>query len=1457
LGGSRQRELRRDAEIDLPWRALGGQRRLERRQPGGGILQDRGDRQEDWAQGVAGDASGARSPQRQRRSRKSWECGTRTHLQLRKLSDSERDRFRAALEQALAPLWGVRWARVNPYLNRVIVEHDAALVSAHELEERVAEVERRLGLAALPWTEDVFAASNQEPVQRAAIELAADLVSLGLSTALRRSDSLRWPIDVDLAALLALLESVPRIRETLERRMTQRGAELFLELSKASVNTLLRSEMGPVAALLRHVLSLREARALRAVWIRREAEFCEDPAGHPRRRRKAEPRPAPLRPGPVERYGEGAVPAALAAFGAEALVTQNLEAAVSAILGGLPRAAHLGRWAYLSQLAAEFASRDVLVLDRSALERLDRIDCVLLSADSVCGNHPGFERLVDTARRAHLKVRVVGRPEDGAPWARRVERVPARSLVEAVRNLQGDGSGVLVVHDGPSAAYDAADVSLALSSVGPPWGAHLVANRGWDDAALLVEAALVAREAAEHSVELAVAEAATSLALLFGGLDRTTTRRIMVTANVASLFAVGNALRLAHRVQRPPLPERPEQVPWHALSPEDCLARWKVDPEQGLSENTAKERSTRPADAPSDGRLLAQKMGAELANPMTPILAGGAVLSALVGSVVDAGLIGGALGLNAVIGGVQGFRTEKAVLALEKREERPIRVRRAGQERRVLDVDLVPGDVLLLEAGDVVPADCRILSGSSVEVDESSLTGESQPVRKRVEATPDAALADRACMLYEGSSLNVGSVEALVVATGQDTEAGRARLAGEEGEAPPGVEARLQYLSRLTAPVAGVSALAMTASGLLRRRAVEGVVTSAVGLGVASVPEGLPVLATLAQLAAAERLSTRGALVRNPRALEALGRMDVLCADKTGTLTEGQIRLRVVSDGTEERALDDLGAGHERVLRVALRASPVPNGSPLPHPTDQALVDGARAHGVAPEEGLERRAELPFEPARGLHATLETREDDHHLGVKGAPEVVLPRATHVRRGDVVETLDEEARARWLEQADRMAGEGYRVLAVAERSVRADFELNDDSVEELVLCGFLGYADPVRGSARGAIENLGKAGVRVVMITGDHPGTAESIARELGLLNGHRVMTGSELDELDDADLAERIGDVAVFARVAPLQKVRIVRVLQAQGHAVGMTGDGANDAPAIQLADVGIALGEGSTSAARGAADLIVSDGRIETILKAVLEGRALWTRVRDAVSILVGGNLGEIAFTVAGGLSSGKSPLNARQLLLVNLVTDTLPALAIAVRPPANESMEALLRAGPEASLGQELERDMMLRGLVTASAAGVALQLARRTGATDEEASTVGLLTLTATQLGQTFALGGRTPAVLGASLGSLSVLLAVVETAPLSRFFGCQPLGVRRLAQALGVGAAAAGLARLGDAWLTRLAAEESQPATLFDGLRRASGFVRKRLPSDPELAQSAAELVQVSRRVARNVQRWASR
>jgi cation-transporting ATPase I len=354
--------------------------------------------------------------------------------------------------------------------------------------------------------------------------------------------------------------------------------------------------------------------------------------------------------------------------------------------------------------------------------------------------------------------------------------------------------------------------------------------------------------------------------------------------------------------------------------------------------------------------------------------------------------------------------------------------------------------------------------------------------------------------------------------------------------------------------------------------------------------------------------------------------------------------------------------------------------------------------------------------------------------------------------------------------------------------------------DLVFLGLVGLADPVRASARAALRDLSDAGVRVVMLTGDHPSTAEAIAEELDLPS-HEVVTGADIDALDDDVLADRLERASIFARVTPAQKVRLVRVLSARGKTVAMTGDGANDAAAIALADVGIAVGAHATGAARSVADLVVTDGRIETIVDAILEGRGMWASVRDAVSILVGGNFGEIAFTLLPGLLSGRAPLNARQLLLVNLVTDTLPSLAIAVSSPRREDLERLMREGPEASLGRRLDRDLVVRAAVTGSAAAAAYTMSRLTGGGPARAGTVGLVALTGAQLGQTLIAGGRDLGVFAASVGSLAALFAVIEIPGVSHFFGCRPLGPVALSQAVGTTVAATAVAWALPRWLER--------------------------------------------------------
>jgi cation-transporting ATPase I len=589
------------------------------------------------------------------------------------------------------------------------------------------------------------------------------------------------------------------------------------------------------------------------------------------------------------------------------------------------------------------------------------------------------------------------------------------------------------------------------------------------------------------------------------------------------------------------------------------------------------------------------------------------------------------------------------------------------------------------------------------------------------------------------------------------------------------------------------------AAGLLRRQPFGQLAAGAVSLAVAAVPEGLPLLSSVAQLSAARRLARHGILVRNTRAIEALGRVQVMCVDKTGTVTEGRLSLTCVAflDGTEE-PLDGLSELGRKLLRAGLRATPKPPpAGRLPHPTDAAVAEGAERAGIDAGHGYddwERIDEMPFEPGRGFHATLAQRAGQLILSVKGAPEIVLPRCTHRARGsnDGPAPMSDEDRARATETLQALTRRGLRVLCVARRPATERRDLDDERVQNLIFLGFLAIADPVRPTAAEAVRHLQDAGVSVVMITGDHPSTAEGIASELGLLNGHPTVTGADLDELDDAELAERLPGVSVFARVTPAHKVRIVRALQQAGSVVAMTGDGANDAPAIRLADVGIALGHRSTEAARDAADLVVLDDRIEVLVDAVAEGRGMWVSVRDAVALLVGGNLGEIGFTVGGTLLGGQTPLNPRQLLLINMLTDVAPAMAIAVQPPARRSFSDLLREGPEASLGSALDQAIVQRAICTGTAATGAWLVGRVTG-TPARARTIGLAALVGTQLAQTLATGGRpSPATIASVVGSGALLVVVIQTPGVSQLFGCTPLdplgwGTAAVASAAGTGAA----------------------------------------------------------------------
>lgn len=1287
--------------------------------------------------------------------RRVWVGDDRAHIELRWASGTCAER----VTEALMAHMGVEWAEVVLSLRRVIVAFDPEQTTPRALMAVIDEVEADGGDTGRGEAFDH--PGDHQPLVREAMALGAEAVATGAGFVGRASRLLPLPGSAPAAVAAALVDGQPKVARAVGSVLGDRAAGVTVTVTNAAVQGFTQGPVGPFVDGVARSMALAELVARRRAWSARESELATAPTTDPPSGEPDVPaRPVEVPAGPVEAFVDRMWPASLAAAGLALTRQGRIERASAALAAGLPKAAFGGRDAFAAQLGRALAARGVLVTDRTALRRLDRVDTVVVEA-ALLDTDPLAEHLRQTAAGAELALVVVDAADPTAQ----------------VRALQRDGAVVCAVAAGQSPLFPAADCAVGLTAEDrpTPWGAHIVAGNSLADAALVCDACAAARAASRQGVWLANGGAAIAALLAFGGTAPGATARALTTVNAATLAALVNGTRLAMGLPDHPRLQPPDPTPWHALDGAEALARLATGAD-GLTSEEADRRYRPPPPSPTWATRYANAALESVANPFTPLLVAGAGVSLAVGSAADAIMVAGVVGLNSVVDSVQTVRSERAVAALNSGAPHRVTAQRDGVPAPI-DVDsLVPGDVITVEAGDAVPADCRILHAEALEVDEAGLTGESMLVAKAAEATAADTVADRTSMLYEGTSVAAGEADAVVVATGAATEARRAVTAAGEPRAT-GVETRLTQLTGMTAPVAVASGAAVIGAGLLRRQPVTELVGSGVGLAVAAVPEGLPVLSTLAQIAAARRLAARGALAANPRAIEALGRVDVLCADKTGTLTQGEISLTRVSDGWREAPVDQLDTGLRRVLAAALRGSPHPSGEDrLPHPTDQSLVEGGALAGVDEADGApgwDRLDELPFEPARGFHAVLGHVDGRRWVFVKGAPEVVVPRCG-VRRGPRGgrQRLDHARRHELADMVDDLARRGLRVLAVAERPLDVD-KLSDDDVTGLTFRGFVVFSDPVRPTAASAVADLQRAGVDVVMITGDHPSTAEGIAAELGLLNGQPLVTGPMIEAASDAELDTLVADTSVYARVTPLQKLRIVTALQRAGRVVAMAGDGANDAPAIRRADIGMALGRDTTSAARDAADLTVIDDRIETVVDALEEGRAMWTSVRDAVAILLGGNLGEIGFTLGTGVLSGQVGLNPRQLLLVNLLTDIAPAMAIALRPPAQARGEDLLGEGPDASLGETLEEAIAWRATVTAAGTFVAWTGARLTG-TATRSQTVALVALVGTQLGQTLVTGHHSPIVTAASLGSAGVMAAIVQTPGLSQLFGCRPLG-----------------------------------------------------------------------------------
>lgn len=997
------------------------------------------------------------------------------------------------------------------------------------------------------------------------------------------------------------------------------------------------------------------------------------------------------------------------------------------------------------------------------------------------------------ARRAGLRVVLAGHRDAAELRGLADEFVSARgSLSGHVERLQRDGHAVAVLSTRAHKALDHADIALGLvgcegGEIHVPWSADLLC-RNLGQVRRILTAAGPARQVSERGRTLALSACSLTGLILAAAPASRSRPAPMIAANFAGLFngAVSGlgAARAATDGVRAPL------LPWHALEPGEVLSRLPQpqDPAQRRTAEPAGRAALPNAVAPVLAYL--GHMRRELADPLTPILGVGAVATAILGAPSDAVLLSSVLTVNAMISARQRQAAENELQELIEGERLTGRViDRADIEDAEPAVSELPadclevGDVIVLRAGEVVPADARLLRVDDLEMDESGLTGESVTVPKKLDATPGAAVGDRSCLVFEGTTVVSGSAVAVIVAVGADTQAGRATA----GAVPPdkgGVQAQLRSLTDRALPLTLTGGAIVTALGGLRGRTLRAAIADGVGVAVAAVPEGLPLVATVAQLAAARRLSRYGVLVRANRAVEALGRVDELCFDKTGTLTEGRLRLTALADLDGQWQPGDDSATARRLLRAAARACPEPDDGPVLHATDRAVLDAAADTLGSDAHPWDPLDEIPFESNRGYAAAFGQTAHKLRLMVKGAPEVVLPRCTRVRTGTKPDpALSDELRERADAMVHRLAEQGLRVLVVARRDLPDHPDDMEDAVEELTLLGFLGIADTPRPQTPYLVRALQENGVGVRMITGDHPVTAAAVARQLGI-TVDTVTTGADLEKLDDTERTALIERSTVFARVDPEQKVGIVTALRRTGHVVGMTGDGSNDAAAIRTADIGIGIAAHGSAAARNAADLVLTEPDPRALLHALVEGRSMWQRVADSVAVLVGGNAGEIAFTLFGTAVGGRAPLGTRQFLLVNLLTDMFPALALALAggqegvapdddPDWVEQRARQLAEIPPAHLGGDLIRTIAVRGVATATGASAAWIAGRYTG-TQRRADTIGLVALIGTQLGQTLVAGYRSPLVWLTTAASGAVLGIVVMTPGLGAYFGCTPLG-----------------------------------------------------------------------------------
>ncbi len=752
---------------------------------------------------------------------------------------------------------------------------------------------------------------------------------------------------------------------------------------------------------------------------------------------------------------------------------------------------------------------------------------------------------------------------------------------------------------------------------------------------------------------------------------------------------------------------------------------------KGLSESEAKELLSKHGFnelAEKKRKSNLQKFAEQFQNFIIYVLIAAALVSFFVGEAVDAIAIISIVILNGILGFVQEYRAEESLDALKKMTSPVAKVVRNNEERIIAAKELVPGDLIIIEAGDKIPADARIIESVSLQVDESSLTGESVPVAKGTEKKYDETLtpSERKDFVFMGTHVTYGRAKAIVANTGMSTEMGKiAETIQTAEEKKTQLQIRLEeFGKKLSVLILGICGLIFIL-GVMRGKEVLGMFIAAVSLAVAAIPEGLPAIVTTTLALGVYRMSKENAIVRKLSSVETLGSTTVICSDKTGTLTENEMTVRKIY--VNDRMIDVTGAGYDMEgefvenekkispdadIRMALEAAVLCNNTSLHKkndkwevvgdPTEAALLVAGTKAGLSRED-LERQHprifEFFFDSNRKRMSTIHASGDEKVVFVKGAPDVVLKLCDSCYVNGKEFRLTEDRRKSISEKNDEMAGEALRVLAVAYKKLDAaqeGFE-QEKTEKNLVFIGLIGMIDPPRKEVRDAIELCRRAGVKAIMITGDHKATAVAVARELGLLTlGAKVMTGDELNKLGDEAFDATIEDVVVYARVSPEHKTRIVKALKRKNHVVAMTGDGVNDAPALKNADIGIAMGITGTDVTKESSDMVLADDNFATIVNAVREGRGVYDNIKKFIYYLLSCNISEVLVIFTPILFGLPLPLTAIQILWMNIVTDGFPALALGVQPVEDDVMMRKPRSPKEQILTKDALKNTAFIGLL-----------------------------------------------------------------------------------------------------------------------------------------------------------------